>query len=66
MTTKRQLNHAISRDWYPSARWAAQRAAEAIGAEWLGGDLVRTDECVCVVKVNRAHSLYWVEEAPCR
>lgn len=63
MTTKRQLNLAINENWYPSARWAAERAAKAIGANWLGGDLVETDECICRVKVNKRHSLYWVEEA---
>ena len=63
-TTKKQLNRALGRS-YPSTRFAAIDAAERIGAEYMGGSLVRTDECICEIVCNKARSLYWVVEADC-
>ena len=73
MTSKRQLNAAIieygtrryGRRWYPSAERVASVIAQMTGAQHLGGALVCTDECVCVVRVNRAHNVAWAEEASC-
>lgn len=62
MTTKKQLNRAvITKSYWPSARYAARDAAKAIGAEWMGGSLVRTDECICEVKRTRKGGCYVVE-----
>ena len=65
MTTIRQLNLAIPAGYHPSARYAARKAAEKIGAKWLGGAYVETDEAIAEVRINRNHSIAWAVEATC-
>jgi len=73
MTTMNQLNAAlhncgiegIAGRYYASARKAAKDAARMIGATYLGGNLVATDECICEVVVNRRHNMAWPREAAC-
>ena len=67
MTNLNTINHAPALfKWQPSERVAARRAAEETGCEWLGGNLIATDECIVEVKwMNRAHTGFISREATC-
>ena len=65
-TTCRDLTRAmLFKSYFPSARMAAIEAADRIGADYLFGAYVATDECICEVKVNKQHTRAWAVEADC-
>lgn len=67
MTNAKTINWAPAlRTWQPSERVAARKAAGQTGCDYLGGNLVATDECIVeVVWMNRKHTGFIAREAAC-
>ena len=67
MTNAKTINWAPAlNEWHGSERMAAKLAAEQTGCEWLGSNLIATDECIVeVVWMNRKHTGFIAREAAC-